>query len=220
MIRVLVADDHPIVRAGLRALIEGRMGLSVVGEAADGNAAVEAAASLEPDVVLMDLAMPRLDGFDATRRITCGCPNTRVLVLTTYASDADAVRAMDAGATGYLLKDAAPDEIVAAIRTVAAGAPAVAPEVAPYLMRRLRGERATGSSGSPTLTTRELEILAKVAKGSSNKAIARELRISEATVKTHLIHVFEKLGVDDRTAAVTVAMSRGILRLASSTPSR
>lgn len=210
---VLLVDDHPIVRSGLRALFEAR-GLDVVGEAGDGQAAIAEAARLHPDVVVMDLSMPGIDGFKATAHIVRGSPKghtTRVLILTTYASEADAVRALDAGATGYALKDATPDEIVAAVRSVAAGVPALAPTIAPIVLARLRG-------GSGLLTTRELEILTKVAEGGSNKTIAKVLHISEATVKTHLLHVFEKLGVDDRTAAVTVAMSRGILSPPSIAP--
>lgn len=209
-LRVLLADDHPIVRAGLRVLLESR-GIDVAGEASDGLAAVEQATRTRPAVVVMDLSMPGLDGFAATQRILRAVPEARVLVLTTYASEADALRAMDAGATGYLLKDAPPDDIVAGVRSVAAGVPALAPAIAEHVLRRLRGGHA--ANGQPgALTTRELEILAHVAEGRSNKAIAKVLHISEATVKTHLLHAFEKLGVDDRTAAVTVAMSRGILR--------
>jgi len=204
-LRVFLVDDHPIVRAGLRALLEERTGLSVIGEASDGATAVAEVDRLKPDVVVMDLAMPGPDGdgFAATRRIVQSNPNVRVLVLTTYASESDAARAIDAGATGYLLKDTAPDDIVQAIRSVASGAPVFAPSVAAHMLKRLRAPSA--------LTTRELEILALVAEGGTNKTIAKHLHISEATVKTHLLHAFEKLGVDDRTAAVTVAMSRGIL---------
>jgi DNA-binding NarL/FixJ family response regulator len=205
--KVLLVDDHPIVRAGLRALFEAR-GIEVIAEAGDGQTAKEAAARLRPDVVVMDLSMPVLDGFKATEQIVRDDPSKRVLILTTYASEADAVRAMDAGATGYLLKDAPPDDIVAAVRSVAAGVPALHPSVAAFVLQRLRGGTAAKKID---LTTRELEILAKVAEGGSNKTIAKALHISEATVKTHLLHAFEKLGVDDRTAAVTVAMSRGIL---------
>jgi DNA-binding NarL/FixJ family response regulator len=199
--RVLLVDDHPIVRAGLGTVLEAR-GITVVGEAANGREALERARELRPDVVLMDLSMPEMDGFAATKSIA---GTTRVLVLTTFASEADAVRALDAGAMGYLLKDAPPDEIVAALRDVAAGKPAFAPAVANVVLRRLR------SAPAETLTARELEILTRVADGLSNKEVAKALRISEATVKTHLIHVFEKLGVDDRTAAVTLAIKRGIL---------
>jgi DNA-binding NarL/FixJ family response regulator len=203
--RIVLADDHPIVRAGLKALLEAR-GITVVGEAANGRAALELALETKPDVVVMDLSMPEVDGIAATKSITTALPKTRVLVLTTFASEADAVRALDAGATGYLLKDTAPDEIIAAVRNIALGQSVLAPAVATAVLNRVRG-------GTSSLTTRELEILQHVADGRTNKETAKALKISEATVKTHLLHAFEKLGVDDRTAAVTVAIQRGILNV-------
>lgn len=203
MLKVVLADDHPIVRAGMKALLEAR-GIRVVGEAANGRAALEIAKETRPDVVVMDLSMPEVDGFSSTKSITAALPKTRVLVLTSFASESDAVRALEAGATGYLLKDAPGDEIVAALRDVAIGKSVLAPTVAAAVLTRVRG-------GTNALTTRELEILSHVAEGRTNKETAKALKISEATVKTHLLHAFEKLGVDDRTAAVTVAIQRGIL---------
>lgn len=203
MIRVLVVDDYPVVRSGLVALLSGDGDIVVVGESADGAEAVALAASLEPDVVLMDLRMPVMDGATATAAITAaGGP--KVLVLTTYDTDGDILRAVEAGATGYLLKDTPRDELVAAVRAAARGETVLAPMVAATLMRQVR-------SGDQ-LTPRELEVLALVARGRSNGEIATDLFIGESTVKTHLLHVFDKLGVSDRTAAVTTALARGLLR--------
>jgi len=203
VIRVLVVDDYPVVRSGLVALLSGDGDIVVVGESADGAEAVALAASLEPDVVLMDLRMPVMDGATATAAITAaGGP--KVLVLTTYDTDGDILRAVEAGATGYLLKDTPRDELVAAVRAAARGETVLAPMVAATLMRQVR-------SGDQ-LTPRELEVLALVARGRSNGEIATDLFIGESTVKTHLLHVFDKLGVSDRTAAVTTALARGLLR--------
>jgi len=206
-IRVLLADDHAILRAGVRSLLATQPDMEVVAEATSGREAVREAERARPDVVLMDLRMPELDGVGATREILARCPGTRVLVLTTYDSDADILRAVEAGATGYLLKEAPHEELFRAVRATAAGQSALSPSVASRLVGRARAgdERA--------LSARELEVLELVARGTSNKLIARDLRISEATVKTHLLHVFAKLGVDDRTAAVTEALARGLLRL-------
>jgi DNA-binding NarL/FixJ family response regulator len=203
-VRVLVADDHPVVRSGLVGMLGVEPGVEVVGEAADGAAAVAAAHDLRPDLVLMDLRMPVLDGAAATARITAELPGVRVLVLTTYETDADILRAVEAGATGYLLKDTPREQLVAGVRAAARGESALSPSVASRLVQQVRGE-------SERLTPRELEVLAGVARGLSNAAIGRELFIAEATVKTHLLRSFTKLGVDDRTAAVTVAMQRGVL---------
>ncbi|WP_410053297.1 response regulator [Cellulosimicrobium cellulans] len=178
--------------------------VEVVGEVADGAAAVEAARTLRPDLVLMDLRMPVLDGAAATARIVAELPGVRVLVLTTYETDADILRAVEAGATGYLLKDTPRDQLVAGVRGAARGESALSPSVASRLVQQMRGE-------GERLTARELEVLAGVARGLSNAAIGRELYITEATVKTHLLRSFAKLGVDDRTHAVTVAMQRGLL---------
>ncbi|MCG7287911.1 response regulator transcription factor [Cellulomonas sp. ACRRI] len=204
MVRVLVADDHPVVRSGLVGMLTVEPDVEVVGEAADGAAAVEAARALRPDLVLMDLRMPVLDGAAATARIVAELPGVRVLVLTTYETDADILRAVEAGATGYLLKDTPRDQLVAGVRGAARGESALSPSVASRLVQQMRGE-------AERLTPRELEVLAGVARGLSNAAIGRELSITEATVKTHLLRSFAKLDVDDRTRAVTVAMQRGLL---------
>ncbi len=205
MIRVLLADDHPVVRAGLAALLSAEPDLDVVGEADDGAQALALVASLSPDVILMDLRMPVMDGATATAGIAARPDPPRVLVLTTYDSDADILRAIEAGATGYLLKDTPRDQLVAAVRAAARGETVLAPPVAARLMERMRG------GGTPDLTPRELEVLTLVGRGLSNAEIGRELFIGEATVKTHLLHVFDKLGVDDRTRAVTIAIERGII---------
>ena len=202
-VRVVVADDHPVVREGLRAMQDAEPDLHVVGEAASGEDAVRLAAEHRPDVVLMDLRMPGGDGVTATGRITAA-GHARVLVVTTYDTDADILRAVEAGATGYLLKDTPRADLADAVRSAARGETVLAPPVAAKLVTRVRGP-------GDALTPRELEVLAQVARGLSNAEIGRELLIGEATVKTHLIRAFEKLGVSDRTAAVTVAMSRGYL---------
>ncbi len=206
-IRVLIVDDHPVVRDGLRGMLGGQPDLIVVGEAADGREALAAVAQHGPDVVLMDLRMPVLDGVGAITRLAAMHPNVRVLVLTTYEEDQDIVRAVEAGATGYLLKDVPREELFRAVRAAARGEPVLAPRVAARLMGRLR----TPTAEPPS--ERELEVLTLVARGLTNRAIARQLHISEATVKTHLVHLFAKLGVDDQTAAVTAALERGLLRL-------
>ena len=205
MIRVLVADDHPIVRGGIVALLESADDLSVVGEASTGLQAVELAFEHEPDIVLMDLQMPALSGAEATARILEQRPGIRVIVLTTYESDSAILQAIEAGASGYLLKAAPAGEILAGIRSVAAGDVALAPSIAAMLVNRVK------TPAGPTLSARETEVLALVAQGKSNPAIAQALFVSEATIKTHLLHVFEKLNVSDRTRAVTKAMELGLL---------
>ncbi|GLY13224.1 response regulator transcription factor [Kineosporia rhizophila] len=210
MIRVLIADDHPIVRSGLAGLLEVEEDMTVVGEAGDGEEAVSRATALRPDVVLMDLRMPGLDGVGATRKITATLPQTRVLVLTTYDTDDDIVHAVEAGATGYLLKDTPRPVLVNAVRSAARGETVLAPPVAAKLVSHLRAPAPPPPPVNP-LTPREVEVLRAVARGLSNAEIGRELFIGEATVKTHLLRVFAKLGVDDRTRAVTAAMERGIL---------
>jgi DNA-binding NarL/FixJ family response regulator len=203
-IRVLLADDHPVVRSGLSGLLAVEDDLQVVGEAADGEQAVALAHALRPDLVLMDLRMPVLDGASATARIVTEVPGTRVLVLTTYETDTDILRAVEAGATGYLLKDTPRAELVAGVRAAARGEAALSPSVARRLVQQVRGS-------DERLTPRETQVLAAVARGLSNAAIGSELFITEATVKTHLLRVFAKLAVDDRTRAVTIAMERGYL---------
>jgi DNA-binding NarL/FixJ family response regulator len=204
MIRVLVADDHPIVRSGIVALLQTAVDVEVVGEASTGLEAVELARSVAPDVVLMDLRMPGIDGDEATARILAEQPGVRVLILTTYESDDSILTAIGAGASGYLLKAAPQDEILAGVRAVARGEVALAPRIAALLVQRVK-------SPSPTLSPRETQVLRLVAAGKSNPSIAAELFVGEATVKTHLLHVFEKLGVSDRTRAVTRAMELGLL---------
>ncbi|AHI00780.1 response regulator transcription factor [Kutzneria viridogrisea] len=204
MIRVLLVDDHPVVRAGLRALLAEAPDVELVGEAGDGQRAVELAA--QADVVLMDLQLGQgIDGAEATRRICAGDSGARVLVLTTYDSDADILRAIEAGATGYLLKDTQPAELLRAIRGAASGQTVLAPLVASRLGAR---KRMPGTA----LTARETEILQLAAEGASNRAIARQLFITEATVKSHLVQVFGKLGVDNRTAATAEGRRRGVIR--------
>ncbi|MCS6554230.1 response regulator transcription factor [Curtobacterium flaccumfaciens] len=209
MIRVVVADDHPIVRSGIVALLQDADDVEVVGQASDGRAAVTVALAERPDVVLMDLRMPVLDGDAATAEILAADPGVRVLILTTYESDDQILAAIEAGAIGYLLKAAPESEILAGVRATARGETALAPSAAAALVRRATGSL-PGAAG-PTLTPRELDVLRLVAQGNSNPAIGRALFLSEATVKTHLGHVFEKLGVNDRTRAVTRAMELHLL---------
>jgi len=206
-IRLVIADDHLVVRAGLRAMLGAEPDVDVIGEATTGAQAIDLADRLRPDVVLMDLRMPEVDGVAATARIREQHPEVHVLVLTTYDTDADILKAIEAGATGYLLKDATREELFRAVRAAATGASVLAPAVASRLMDRQR------APGQEALSAREIEILEHVARGRTNKEIAAALFVSEATVKTHLLHIFAKLDVQDRTQAVTVALDRGILRL-------
>jgi DNA-binding NarL/FixJ family response regulator len=206
-IRLIIADDHPVVRTGLQGMLAGQPDLEVAGEATTGREAVDLVGKLHPDVVLMDLRMPEMDGVAAISEIKALQPGVQVLVLTTYDTDADILRAVEAGATGYLLKDAPREELFRGIRAAAQGEAVLAPGVAARLMDRMR------APAEEALTAREIEVLSLVAQGASNKEIARHLHISEATVKTHLVHIYGKLGVADRTAAVTTALQRGILRL-------
>jgi DNA-binding NarL/FixJ family response regulator len=207
MIRVLVADDHPIVRSGIVGLLGAAGDIEVAGEAADGAEAVSLAERLSPDVVLMDLRMPKLDGAAATAAILAHNPAVRVLILTTYETDDQILGAIAAGASGYLLKAAPQAEIIEGVRSVAGGQTVLAPVIAARLVQRVRADAVP----QPRLSARELDVLRLVAAGESNPQIARSLYIGEATVKTHLLHVFEKLGVGDRTRAVTLAMELRLL---------
>jgi DNA-binding NarL/FixJ family response regulator len=206
-VRILVTDDHPVVRAGLSGMLSGEPDFEVVGEAQNGKEAVTFVGELNPDVVLMDLRMPEMDGVTAIQHIKSNYPDVHILVLTTYESDADILRAIETGATGYLLKDTPREELFGAIRMVAQGQSPLAPGVAARLMQRVRNPEEEG------LSTREIEVLELVAHGTSNKEIAKQLWVSETTVKSHMLHIFDKLSVTDRTAAVTEALKRGIIRL-------
>ncbi|MGW2820703.1 response regulator [Streptomyces sp. NPDC001443] len=204
-ISLLIVDDHPVVRDGLRGMFDSAPGFTVVGEAVNGVEAVELAAALDPDVILMDLRMPGGGGVDAIAELTRRRARARVLVLTTYDTDSDTLPAIEAGATGYLLKDAPRDELFTAVRAAAEGRTVLSPAVASRLVNAVR------APGAEPLSAREREVLALVARGTPNREIARELFISEATVKTHLTHLYAKLGVKDRAAAVATAYERGIL---------
>ncbi|MFE3460223.1 response regulator [Nocardiopsis aegyptia] len=208
MIRVLLVDDHPVVREGMRGMLGAEADLSVVGDAASGPEAVARTAALRPDVVLMDLRMPGGDGVEATERISAECPDSHVLVLTTYDTDADILRAVEAGATGYLLKDTPRAELAEAVRAAARGETVLSGGVAGAL---LTGMRRRSAPESPALSSREAQVLRLAADGRTNTAIANALHISPTTVKTHLARAYEKLGVNDRTAAVTQAIRRGLL---------
>ncbi|MFD7874786.1 response regulator [Streptomyces sp. NPDC059766] len=204
-ISLLIVDDHPVVRDGLRGMFDSAPGFTVVGEAVNGVQAVELAAALDPDVILMDLRMPGGGGVAAIAELTRRRARARVLVLTTYDTDSDTLPAIEAGATGYLLKDAPRDELFTAVRAAAEGRTVLSPAVASRLVSAVR------APGGEPLSAREREVLALVARGTPNREIARELFISEATVKTHLTHLYAKLGVKDRAAAVATAYRRGIL---------
>lgn len=205
-LRIVLVDDHPVVRAGMRALLSSVDGLEVVGEASSGEEALDVVRTQHPDVVLMDLRLGSgMDGAEATGAIIAGERPPKVVVLTTYDTDADILRAVEAGASGYLLKDSDPEKLIDAIRAAARGETVLDPGVAQRLYRRIRAPH-------EDLSAREIEIVTLVARGMSNRAIARELFVTEATVKSHLVHVFSKLSVDSRTAAVAVARDRGLIR--------
>jgi DNA-binding NarL/FixJ family response regulator len=204
-IRLIIVDDHPVVRDGLRGMFAGDPEFEVLGEAAGGAEAVTLVEALRPDVVLMDLRMPGMDGVTAIGELARRGASARVLVLTTYDTDSDVLPAIQAGATGYLLKDAPREELFRAVRAAARGEAVLAPSVASRLMGRLR------TPAHEPLSQRELEVLNLIARGSTNREAAAHLFISEATVKTHLLHVYAKLGVNDRAAAVATAFERGLL---------
>lgn len=205
MISILVVDDHPIVRDGLRGIFAAEEGFLVAGEAGDGAEAVAMAQRLLPDVVLMDLRMPGTGGVEAISRLAALSNPARILVLTTYDTDSDVLPAIEAGATGYLLKDAPRAELVRAARAAARGESVLSPAVASRVLGRIR------EPADDPLTSREVEVLTLVAQGHTNKEAARVLFLSEATVKTHLLHIYAKLGVRDRAAAVAAAYRKGLL---------
>ncbi|OXM64000.1 response regulator [Amycolatopsis vastitatis] len=209
-LRLLIADDHAVVRAGLRALLEGEEDFEVAGEASSGEDAVRLAGQLVPDVVLMDLrfagANQGIDGVEAIRRLAIAAPRVPVVMLTSYAGRADAVRALGAGARGYVLKAGPPEELFRAVRSAATGGLGLAPEIVDGLVGQV-------VSPDPDLTTREIEVIRLLASGRSNRAIAEALFLSEATVKTHLVRIYRKLGADNRAAAVSEAVRRGLLEL-------
>ena len=204
-VRLLIVDDHPVVRDGLRGMFAGENGFEVVAEATNGTDAISKARAHDPDVVLMDLRMPEMDGVSAIRKMTeLGIP-ARVLVLTTFDTDSDVLPAIEAGATGYLLKDAPRDELLRAVRSAAAGEAVLSPSVAARLLDQVR------QPVKETVSQRELEVLQLVASGATNREVAERLFVSEATVKTHLLHIYAKLGVNDRAAAVGAAFEKGLL---------
>jgi DNA-binding NarL/FixJ family response regulator len=205
MITLLIVDDHPVVRDGLRGMFSADPRFEVLGEAGDGAEAIAAGEKLQPDVILMDLRMPRTDGVAAIKELAKRGVRARVLVLTTYDTDSDVLPAIEAGATGYLLKDAPREELFRAVEAAARGQAVLSPAVATRLMGELR------QPASEPLSQRELDVLQLIAQGSTNREAANQLFISEATVKTHLLHVYAKLGVNDRAAAVATAFSRGYL---------
>jgi DNA-binding NarL/FixJ family response regulator len=205
-IRLLIVDDHPVVRDGLSGMFSGDDGFEVIGEAANGAQAVTMACALEPDVILMDLRMPEMDGVAAIAELARRKVAARVLVLTTYDTDSDVVRAVEAGATGYLLKDSPRGDLLRAVRAAARGEAALSPSVATRLLGQVR------APAQEPLSQREFEVLELVARGATNREAAAKLFISEATVKTHLLHIYAKLGVSDRAAAVAEGFQRGLLR--------
>jgi DNA-binding NarL/FixJ family response regulator len=206
-IRVMIVDDHPVVRNGLIGMLESDDGFEVVGEAGDGAEAVRRAGALAPDVILMDLRMPEMDGVSAIAALSQAGSSARVLVLTTYDTDSDVLSAIEAGATGYLLKDAPGAELFRAIRAAASGEAVLSPSVATRVVGQVRAPAAPAEP----ISARELEVLELIARGASNRDAAARLFISEATVKTHLMHIYAKLGVSDRAAAVAEAFDRGLL---------
>jgi DNA-binding NarL/FixJ family response regulator len=208
VIRVLIADDHAVVREGLRAFLALQDDVEVVGEAADGEEAVQAVARLEPDVALVDLVMPRVDGIEAIGRIRAERPQTRVIVLTSFVDEDKMLPAVRAGAVGYLLKDVAPQDLVSAIRTVHAGGTLLHPTVVQELVREVSRD---GAAAPNPLTAREREVLVLIARGRANKAIAFELGVAEKTVKTHVSNILGKLGLTDRTQAALYAVREGLV---------
>ena len=215
MIRVLIADDQALVRGGFRMILDAQKDIEVVGEAGDGREAIENARKLEPDVVLMDIRMPELDGLEATRRLLAADGGPRVLILTTFDADEYVYKAMKAGASGFLLKDVRPEQLADAVRVVAAGDALLAPAITRRLVEQFVRRPPPGSAKPPELadlTERELDVLVLVARGLSNKEIASALFLTEATVKTHLTHILTKLNVRDRVQAVVLAYESGLVQ--------
>jgi DNA-binding NarL/FixJ family response regulator len=211
-IRVLIVDDHEIVREGLQTLLAEEPDFEVVGAAGDGASAVALAESTKPDVVVMDLVMPGLDGIEATRKIHRNNPESRVLVLTTFADDQRVREAIQAGATGYLLKDVLKADLLRALRDAAMGRPSLHPEVQQHLMREIAGKASSAQLQTPhaSLTEREISILRLIAQGRSNKEIAAALYLTEGTIKGYVSTIFDKLGVEDRTQAALYAVKHGL----------
>ncbi|MEU4410184.1 response regulator transcription factor [Streptosporangium sp. NPDC023963] len=210
-IRIIVVDDHPVVRDGLREIFSTDEAFEVVGEAADGPEALVLTRQTNPDLVLMDLRMPKMSGTELIRRLRQQTPDIKVLVLTTFDNDADVLPAIEQGATGYLLKDTPRVELLRAAQAAARGETVLSPTVAGLLMQKVRAPE------QQTLSRRELEVLGLIARGATNREAAAKLFITEATVKTHLLHIFSKLGVNDRAAAVATAYETGLLKRASET---
>ena len=211
-IKILIVDDHPIVRQGLAAVLEHEEDLTVVGEAGDGVEGVAKARALLPDIILMDLQMPEMDGVDAITRIVEDGLKTSIIILTTYDTDDYIFRGIEAGARGYLLKDSPPDEVIKAIRTVRRGDSLIEPRVSTRLLDRL-GQLSRSPVSETTLSKREIEVLQLMATGAANKTIASELNIGQSTVKTHIVRIFSKLGVNGRTEAVAEAVKKKIIQL-------
>lgn len=211
-IKVLIADDHPVVREGLMTMIGREPDFQVIGEASNGVEAVNKSKELRPDVVLMDLRMPELDGVEAIRQISADLPNTKFIILTTFSDDEYIFKGIEVGARAYLLKDAPREELFKAIRAVYQGESLIQPVVASRVLERF-AELSKHSLSPETLTEREVEVLRLIAKGAANKEIAAQLNISNSTVKTHIASIFQKLGANDRTEAVTLAIKKGIIRL-------
>ncbi len=211
-IRIVIADDHPVVRQGLATVLGQEEGLEVVGQAANGLEAVDQARKLQPDIILMDLQMPEMDGVEAIQTIRTETSDIGIIILTTYDTDDYIFRGIEAGARGYLLKDSPPEEVIKAIHTVHKGESMIQPRVASRLLDRF-SQLSHDSVPEEILSPREVQVLQLIAKSAVNKEIANELFIGESTVKTHIIHIFNKLGVKGRTEAVTEGVKRGIIQL-------